>query len=138
ISQDRTTTPIQTDTLLTHLSETVRSVDQDDLRTVTHELGEAFGGSGEDLQTSIDSGNEFIIAADDNFAVTVDLIRESNTVLQGQIASESAFRRFARDMNAFSTTVADNDQDLRDLIDNGSAGANELRAFLEANEVELG
>jgi phospholipid/cholesterol/gamma-HCH transport system substrate-binding protein len=138
IAQEHTRTPIQTDTLLTHLSETVRSVDEDDLRTVTSELGAAFGGSGEDLQTIIDSGNEFIAAADENFDVTVDLIRESNTVLRGQIASESAFRRFARDLSEFSTTVADHDQDLRTLIDDGSAGANELRRFLEANEVELG
>lgn len=138
IAQELTTTPIQTDTLLTHLSETVSSVDQRDLRTVNRELGLAFSGMGKDLQTIIDSGNSFINAADENFAVTVDLIRDSNTVLRGQVASESAFRRFARDMSAFSTTVAGSDKDLRRLIDNGSASANELRTFLEANEVDLG
>lgn len=138
ISRDRTTTPIQTDTLLTHLDETVRSVDTDDLRTVTSEFGLAFNGAGEDLQTILDSSSEFITAAEQNFDVTVDLIRDSNVVLNGQIDSEGAFRRFARDLSAFSTTVADNDDDLRRLIDDGSLGANELRTFLEANEVELG
>lgn len=138
ISRDRTTTPIQTDTLLTHLDETVRSVDTDDLRTVTSEFGLAFNGAGEDLQTILDSSSEFITAAEQNFDVTVDLIRDSNVVLNGQIDSEGAFRRFARDLSAFSTTVADNDKDLRRLIDDGSLGANELRTFLEANEVELG
>ena len=138
IARDRTTTPIQTDTLLTHLDETVRSVDQDDLRTVTSEFGQAFNGAGEDLQTILDSSNAFITAADENFGVTVDLIRDSNTVLNGQIDSERAFRRFARDMSAFSTTVADHDKDLRTLIDDGSLGANELRVFLEDNEVQLG
>ena len=138
IAQEDTRTPIQTDTLLTHLYETVRGVEEQDLQTVTRELGDAFGGSGRDLQTIIDSGNEFIAAADENFGVTVDLIRESNTVLRGQIASEGAFRRFARDLSTFSSTVAARDQDLRRLIDDGSAGANELRRFLEANEVELG
>ena len=138
IAQEDTRTPIQTDTLLTNMSETVSSVGEDDLRTVTREFGLAFGGAGQDLQTIIDSGNEFIGAADANFGVTVDLIRESNTVLRGQIASESAFRRFARDMSTFTSTVAANDKDLRTLIDEGSGGANELRMFLEANEVELG
>lgn len=138
IARDRTTTPIQTDTLLTHLDETVRSVDEDDLRTVTSEFGLAFNGAGEDLQTILDSSNAFITAADENFEVTVDLIRDSNTVLNGQIDSERAFRRFARDMSAFSTTVADHDKDLRRLIEDGSLGANELRVFLEDNEVELG
>lgn len=138
IARDRTTTPIQTDTLLTHLDETVRSVGQDDLRTVTSEFGKAFDGAGQDLQTILDSSNAFITAADENFGVTVDLIRDSNTVLKGQIASEGAFRRFARDLSTFSTTVAAHDKDLRKLIEDGSLGANELRTFLEDNEVELG
>ena len=138
IAQDRTATPIQTDTLLTHLDETVRSVDEEDLRTVTSEFGQAFNGAGEDLQTILDNSFDFITVAEQNFDVTVDLIRDSNTVLNGQIDSERAFRRFARDLSAFSTTVADHDEDLRGLIDDGSLGANELRVFLEANEVELG
>ncbi len=138
IARDRTTTPIQTDQLLTHLDETVRSVDEDDLRTVTDEFGQAFSGAGEDLQTILDSSSAFITAADENFGVTVDLIRDANTVLNGQVDSERAFRRFARDMASFSTTVAGHDKDLRRLIEDGSLGANELRVFLEDNEVELG
>lgn len=138
IARDRTATPIPTDTLLTHLDETVRSVDQEDLRTVTSEFGLAFNDAGSDLQTILDSSNEFITAAEQNFDVTVDLIRDSNTVLDGQIDSERAFRRFARDMSSFTTTVAAHDKDLRTLIDDGSLGANALRRFLEDNEVELG
>jgi phospholipid/cholesterol/gamma-HCH transport system substrate-binding protein len=138
IARDRTSTPIQTDTLLTHLDETVRSVDQDDLRTVTSEFGLAFNDAGQDLQTILDSSDAFITAAEQKFDVTVDLIRDSNTVLNGQVDSERAFRRFARDLSTFSTTVADHDQDLRRLIEDGSLGANELRVFLEDNEVELG
>jgi phospholipid/cholesterol/gamma-HCH transport system substrate-binding protein len=138
IARDRTSTPIQTDTLLTNLDETVRSIDQGDLRTVTRELGLALGGAGRDLQTILDTSNDFITAADQNFDVTVDLIRNANTVLNGQVDSERAFRRFARDLSSFTTTVADNDKDLRTLIENGSIGANELRTFLEDNEVELG
>ncbi len=138
IATDRTAVPIATDTLLTHLDETVRSVNQDDLRTVTSEFGLAFNDAGGDLQTILDSTSSFIATAEANFDVTVDLIRDSNTVLNGQIDSERAFRRFARDLSAFSTTVANHDQDLRKLIEDGSLGANELRVFLEDNEVELG
>jgi phospholipid/cholesterol/gamma-HCH transport system substrate-binding protein len=138
IARDLTDVPISTDTLLTHLDETVRSVDGEDLRTVTSEFGLAFNDAGGDLQTILDSSNSFITTAEANFDVTVDLIRDSNTVLNGQIDSERAFRRFARDLSAFSTTVANRDEDLRSLIEDGSLGANELRVFLEANEVELG
>ncbi len=137
IAVEQTRTPIQTDTLLTHLSETVRSVDGDDLQVVTTEFGAAFGGAGTDLQTIIDSGTEFINAADANFEITTKLIRDGNVVLRGQIASESSIRAFARDLSVFSTTLAGSDQDLRAVIDNGSATANQLRRFLEDNEVDL-
>ena len=68
------------DPLLTHLSETVRSVDEQDLQTVTTEFGAAFGGAGQDLQTIIDSGGSFLDAADANFEITTKLIRDGNVV----------------------------------------------------------
>jgi phospholipid/cholesterol/gamma-HCH transport system substrate-binding protein len=137
IAIDRTSTPIATDTLLTHMSETVRSVDEEDLQTVTTEFGAAFGGAGADLQTIIDSGNEFLNAADDNFEITTKLIKDANVVLRGQVASESSIRAFANDLSIFSTSLAASDKDLRSVIDNGSATANQLRRFLEDNEVDL-
>jgi phospholipid/cholesterol/gamma-HCH transport system substrate-binding protein len=138
IAMDRTSTPIMTDTLLTHLSETVRSVDEQDLQTVTTEFGAAFGGAGQDLQTIIDSGGSFLDAADANFEITTKLIRDGNVVLNGQIDSESALRSFARDLSTFSTSLAGSDKDLRSVIDNGSATATQLRTFIEDNEIELG
>jgi phospholipid/cholesterol/gamma-HCH transport system substrate-binding protein len=113
-------------------------VDQDALRTTVNELGEAFAGTGEDLQKIIDAGNSFIETADENFDVTTALIEDSNTVLRGQIASESAIRTFASQLSLFSGTLAAADPDLRRVIDSGSFAANQLRTFLEANEVELG
>jgi phospholipid/cholesterol/gamma-HCH transport system substrate-binding protein len=70
--------------------------------------------------------------------VTTALIRDSNTVLRTQSEKGSAIRSFARDLALFSGVIADNDASLRALIDNGSATANELRTFLEQNQVDLG
>ncbi len=138
IDQKDTQLPIATDTLLTHLSDTVRSVDEQDLQTVTTEFGAAFGGAGQDLQTIIDSGNSFISTANANFDLTTDLIRDANTVLNGQIATDSSIRNFSRQLQAFSTVLAGADPDLRRLIDTGGAAATQLRTFLEQNGVELG
>ena len=137
IAQDETAIPISTTTLLTNLDKTVRSVDQGALRTTINELGDAFDQTGDDLQSIIDSGNSFITAADDNFDVTRSLIRNSNVVLRGQVASESSIRSFARDLSLFTDALAGADDDLRTVIDNGSAAANQLRTFLKANEVDL-
>ncbi|HEX6148844.1 MlaD family protein [Nocardioides sp.] len=137
IAVENTRTPIQTQTLLTNLSETVRSVDQDALRTTVEELGLAFAGTGEDLQRIIDTGNAFIEDANANFDVTTALIRDSNVVLRGQAAKASAIRSFAENLSLFSGTLAGSDQNLRRIIENGSATATDLRRFLEDNEVDL-
>jgi phospholipid/cholesterol/gamma-HCH transport system substrate-binding protein len=138
IEQPETQLPIATDTLLAHLSETVESVNQEDLKTTVDELGQAFSGTGQDLQRIIDTGNDFIQAANDNFDTTAALIRDSNTVLHGQVDSESAIRNFSRQLQAFSTVLAGADPDLRRLIDTGGVAATQLRTFLEQNRVELG
>jgi phospholipid/cholesterol/gamma-HCH transport system substrate-binding protein len=138
IEQQNTRLPISTDTLLTDLSDTVESVNKDDLKTTVDELGAAFAGTGEDLQTIIDTGNSFINTANDNFDVTTALIKDSNTVLHGQIDSESAIRNFSSQLQAFSNVLAGSDPDLRNLIDTGGVAANQLRTFLEQNRVELG
>lgn len=138
IDQADTRTPIATETLLADLARTTGSVDQDALRTTVTELGDAFEGTGPALQRIIDTGNSFIETANDNFDVTTALIRDSNTVLQGQVGSAGALKTFASQLSLFSGTLAASDPALRKLIDNGSVAATELRTFLEDNEVELG
>jgi phospholipid/cholesterol/gamma-HCH transport system substrate-binding protein len=138
IAMEDTRTPIKVETLLTNLSNTVESVDKQALKTTVTEMGKAFEGTGKDLGRIIDSGNSFIEQANENFDVTTALIRDSNTVLRGQIAKASAIRTFARNLELFSGTLAGSDADLREVIDSGSVTATELRTFIEDNEVQLG
>ena len=130
-------TPIQTEKLLGDIASTVSSVDQDALRTTVSELGVAFNGTGDDLQKIIDTGNSFIETANENFDVTTALIRDSNTVLTTQVASEGSLRTFASQLRVFSRAMVGSDKDLRKVIDSGSFTANQLRTFLEQNEAEL-
>lgn len=138
IAQDDTRTPIATQKLLTDISNTVESVDKQALSTTVAELGAAFAGTGADLQRIIDTGNAFINEANDNFDVTTALIRDSNTVLRTQVSKASAIRTFARDLSLFSGSLAGSDPALRQVIDNGSSAATQLRTFLQDNEVDLG
>jgi phospholipid/cholesterol/gamma-HCH transport system substrate-binding protein len=138
IAMADTQIPIATETLLANLSTTVQSVDQEALKTTVSEFAKAFGGTGEDLQRLIDSGNSFIETADANFDTTTALIRDSNTVLNGQIASESAIRNFATELAGFSTVLAGADPDVRRLIETGSTSTIELRDLIETNRIELG
>jgi phospholipid/cholesterol/gamma-HCH transport system substrate-binding protein len=138
IAQADTRTPIATQKLLTDISDTVESVDKQALSTTVAELGEAFAGTGADLQRIIDTGNAFINEANDNFDVTTALIRDSNTVLRTQVDKASAIRTFARELSLFSGSLAGSDPALRQVIDDGSTAATQLRTFLQDNEVDLG
>jgi phospholipid/cholesterol/gamma-HCH transport system substrate-binding protein len=138
IAVANTRTPIATETLLGDLSNTVESVNKEALRTTVSELGQAFDGTGKDLQRIIDTGNSFLETANANFDLTTALIRDSNTVLNGQVDSTSAIRNFARQLALFSGSLAGSDADLRQIVDEGSATATQLRTFLEENKVELG
>jgi phospholipid/cholesterol/gamma-HCH transport system substrate-binding protein len=137
IAVEDTRTPLATSTLLTHISNTVNSVDTESLSGVVHEFGQAFGGTGADLSRIIDTSNSFIETANENFDVTTALIKDSNTVLQTQADSASSIRTFSKNLALFSGSLAGSDKDLRAVIDSGSATAIELRTFLEDNEVDL-
>ena len=138
IAQPDTRTPLPTQKLLADTATTVSSVDKQSLTTVIHELGQAFGGTGQDLQTILDTSTDFINTADQNFDLTTSLLNDGNTVLKGQVDSEGAIRGFANDLSLFSQTLAGHDQDLRLLIKNGDLGANALKTFLDENGVNLG
>lgn len=140
IERADTRTPIATETLLSNLATTVDSVDQDALRTTVSELGKAFEGTGDDLQTIIDTGNDFIEAADANFDITTKLIEDSNVVLNTQIDSGTDLRTFAEQLELFSSTIAspETDGDIRELIDDGPMAVNGLKNLIEDNRIELG
>ena len=138
IPREKTQTPIPTMQLLVDLDRMVNSVDKGDLRTVVSEMGKAFDGTGESLGQIIDTSNSFIETANENFDVTTRLINDGNTVLQTQLDSTGQLRSFARDLALLSDTLVASDGDLRRVIDNGSATANQLRTFLEDNQVNLG
>ena len=138
IALEDTRTPIPTAQLLEDISTTTSSVDKADLQTVVTEMGLAFDGTGDDLGQIIDTSNSFIETANANFGTTTRLIKDSNTVLNTQLDSASSIRSFTNDLALFSTSLAGADPDLRNVIDSGSVAVNELRTFIEDNEVDLG
>jgi phospholipid/cholesterol/gamma-HCH transport system substrate-binding protein len=138
IAERDTSIPIATDKLLGDVTTTVDSVDRQSLQTTLTELGTAFAGTGAELQQILDSGSSFVRTADKNFDVTTALLRDGNTVLRTQTDSESAIRSFASNLSLVSDTLAASNKDIVKLLANGSAGATELRQFLDRNGVDLG
>ena len=138
IEQSDTKTPISTQTFLADVSGFVGSVNAKDLRTVVHELGVGFDGTGHDLSKIIDTSNSFIETADQNFGVTARLIRHGATVLDGQIASGSSIRSFSRDLADFSQALRDSDADLRTVLDDTPQTVEQIGALLAENKKPFG
>ncbi|MGH3359862.1 MAG: MCE family protein, partial [Nocardioidaceae bacterium] len=109
-----------------------------DLRTVVHELGVGFDGTGQDLSKIIDTSNSFIETANENFGVTAALIRDGSTALEGQLASQSSIRSFSRDLASFSQTLRDSDPDLRTVLDETPETVDEIGALLAENKRSFG
>ena len=138
IAERDTSIPIPTDKLLTDVTNTVDSVDQKALQTTLTELGTAFAGTGQELQTILDTGTAFVTTADKNFDITTALLRDGNTVLKSQTDTESAIKSFAKNLSLVTDTLTASNADLVKLLANGSAGATQLRDFLDRNGVNLG
>jgi len=129
--------PLDTATLLIDVNDLVKSVDTENLSTLVSELGQAFEGTGEDLGTILDTSNQFIGAATDNLPVTRALIRDSASVLQTQVDTQSALKTYAQNLANLSDTLVDSDPDLRRLLDKGTVSARTLNTVVQENAKDL-
>lgn len=105
------------------------SVPQESLNTVIDEAYELSRGLGDGLGQLLDTSQEFVRTADENFLVTQQLIRNSDTVLSTQIGAGDSIRSFSTDLSLIADTLESSDGDLRRLIDVSPAAARELEAL---------
>ncbi len=102
------------------------SVPEDSLTTVIDEVYDLSRGVGDDLGRLVDTSQDFIETADDNFLITSSLIENSETVLTTQEEAGESIRGFSTDLNTIAQTLSSSDGDLRQLIENSPAAAREL------------
>lgn len=116
VPTERTVIPTTTHTLLTSVDGLLKSIPQQDLRTVVNELGVALDGAGGDLGQLIDSNATLLQAATQNLPQTVQLIEDSVSVLQTQQELDPEIRSFARSLNSVSGQLVASDADLRGIL----------------------
>jgi phospholipid/cholesterol/gamma-HCH transport system substrate-binding protein len=130
IARNRTALPPSTQSVLTGLDTFTRSVPTDDLRTVVDELGTAFGGTGPQLQTLLDSSQILITDANTHLPQTVRLLQDGNTVLTTQNQQASAITSFSTDLAALAGRLKRSDPDLRRLIGTAPQLADQVTGLL--------
>ena len=131
IPKDKTSIPVPVEQLLLNMDKLVGSLDQENLRIVVDELGQAFAGSGDDLGRLIDNGNLLLARAEESLPQTLRLITDGQTVLDTQIESRSAIQQWASDLRLVTDTFVDIDPDLRSLVVNAPDAAAAIQTLVD-------
>ncbi|MFH9296944.1 MCE family protein [Streptomyces sp. NPDC017520] len=116
IDEADTTTPAPPTSVLTSVDDLASSVDLESLRTVVEEFGAAFEGRGDDLQVLLDTGGDFVEAADKALPVTTRLMADGERVLRTQAEQGQALKGFASGAKELAAELKGSDTDLRRLI----------------------
>jgi virulence factor Mce-like protein len=124
IPVENTAIPVPVEQLLLHMDGLVGSIDQENLRIVVDELGQAFAGAGDDLGRLIDNGDLLLARAEQSLPQTLQLITDGQTVLETQVDSRSAIQQWAADLRLVTDTLVEMDPTIRSLVINSpNAGA---------------
>ncbi|MFK8909312.1 MlaD family protein [Streptomyces sp. YS-3] len=137
IARRDTSTPAPITRLLTGVDALAASVPTDDLRTAVDELGRAFANQGTNLQVLLDAGSQFLNAADRALPATTRLLTDGETVLRTQADSTRALTSFATGARTLARRLKDSDSDLRRVIDETPATADEFTALLRDTDPAL-
>ncbi|MFE6698488.1 MCE family protein [Streptomyces sp. NPDC057718] len=116
IDEADTTIPAPPTEVLTSVDDLASSVNLESLRTVVEEFGAAFEGRGDDLQVLLDTGGDFVEAADRALPVTTRLMADGEQVLRTQAEQGQALKGFARGAKELAAELKGSDADLRRLI----------------------
>lgn len=132
-----TVVPLDATRLLIDVGDLVDSVDTKSLQTLVSEVGIAFAGYGQDLGVIIDSFESFIQQATRSFPETQSLIRGSRTVLETLVDKRGQFADLTENFNDLTETLVDEDDSVRDLLDDGPDAAKVVREVVEENSDDL-
>lgn len=140
IPEQATRTPVPIEDVLLNLDQFVRSVPLDSLRTTVEELGNAFNGTGPELEALLDSSRTFTEDAIDALPQTLTLIRDGRTVLdtQNEPAQASAITSFSRDLRLLAGQLKESDPDLRRLIEATPRFSEQITRLLHESGPGLG
>jgi phospholipid/cholesterol/gamma-HCH transport system substrate-binding protein len=125
-----TTIPQAVGPMLDQVNSLIKSIPGDRLSDLLDESYKGFNGAGDDLASLFDSSSK--LSGDLNGVAdrTRALTDDSGPLLDGQVQSTDAIRTWARSLANISRTVANDDSQVRTLLQSGQGAANEASALL--------
>lgn len=130
IPAERNTTPTPTKDVLGKTQALLDTLDTKALGTVVDETYNAFDGTGPALSTLIDSSQNLIHLAQADIGPTLALVNDAEPLLNTGNDVAPDIRGFSTDLASFTEQLVMDDQQIRSILDQGPAAANEASALL--------
>ena len=137
VSSENTKVPLDTTRLLLDVGKLTSSIDAKSLQTLVNEVGLAFAGYGKDLSVIIDTFTSFLEAANESFPETQALIRGSSTVLETLVDKRGQFASLTDDLTKLTGTLVDEEENIRDLVEDGPGAQKLIGAVVKENTPDL-
>src|SRR6478735_1267567 len=130
IAASNTTIPQQVGPMLDQVSALVKSVPGDRISDLLDESFKAFNGAGYDFQSLLDSSSKLTGDLNGVSDQARGLINDSGPLLDSQAETTDAIRTWARSLAGVSQQVAQNDPQVRAILQRGRGFAQEVSQLL--------
>jgi virulence factor Mce-like protein len=134
IAMDNTTIPQQVGPMLDQVSALVKSIPKDRISDLLDESYKAFNGAGEDFQSLVDSSSKLTGDLNGVSDQTQALINDSGPLLDSQAETTDSIRTWARSLAGVTQQIAQNDPQVRAILQQGPGFASEVSGLL--NEIK--
>lgn len=130
IGVDRTEVPTPIAQVLDDVDGLVSDVPEESLAVVLDEASVAFDDLGPSLSDLVDDAQSLLEEADASYEATSALINNGEDFIDDQLASSDAVASWAADLNGFTAELAENDADVRAILDSVPGAAQQAEATL--------
>jgi phospholipid/cholesterol/gamma-HCH transport system substrate-binding protein len=134
IAKANATIPQQVGPMLDQVSKLVNSIPKDRISDLLDESFKAFNGAGYDFQSLLDSSSKLTGDLNGVSDQTLGLINDSGPLLDSQAESTDAIRTWARSLAGVTQQIAQNDPQVRAVLQSGPGFASEVSGLL--NEIK--
>jgi phospholipid/cholesterol/gamma-HCH transport system substrate-binding protein len=131
IAMDNTTIPQAVGPMLDQVSALVESIPGDRLSDLLDESFKAFNGAGYDFESLLDSSSNITDYLKDVSDQTRTLIDDTGPLLDSQAETTDAIRTWARSLAGVTEQVAQNDPQVRAILQRGPGFAQEVSGLLD-------
>ena len=131
IPEDRTSVPMDINTVLDATNRGLEAIPQENLQTVVDEAYVAVGGLGPELRRLVSGSATLAIDARANLDSLITLVDESKPVLDSQTETGDSIQAWARNLANITGQLQSQDAALGGVLDKGPGAADEVRALFD-------